>query len=1149
MANKTLLVGLGGTGCEIVSRVKKKIGVLNTDIQYVGFDTDGEWEGTDGINMVYTSKEMTVREYLKDIDNWQEWFPDDAMLKTRNMLKGAGQVRPLSRLAFAETMSSNRLGELDDAIRKLKLEAGNVKPNSFRVMIVSSFAGGTGSGMFIQMALFLREYIKKNYAGDILVRGMFALPDLFMSSNINSIQRRSMYANAYGALKELNAINQVCLSRDKKADSINLTIDKLFDSKRDRLKAEKKPFDFIFFVDNVNSKGTMMKSLEEYKNLLVNATYMQVYSPVTTIGDSREDNLILSVINKGGRPLYGGVGTAKIVYPYKDIVDYCAMRATVDSIGSLWRIIDDEFEKAKKDNRKQMKYDLNTPPLNRGKHYISTVKDKLENDVARIRFIRSAMEMYNSAGSEEDDEEQYGGDTIKIDRCEEYFDNMTQYITEKIGKSEELSNLSSQTGVELSMLKKKENTLGAVTNNETALKNYFNGVNDFITYNKNAAIQSVFSDDIETGDGIQNNWNIISLLRINNMTVHPLSVRMLLYTLRIKIEERLSEVRSSSSSYRKRIVEYFKKAYDIKETKSVTETAEERASESGFFKRRNFAAEYYNKSGKIKKVIESYSKDAFMHAVLEGVLGRLNGLISQYERLFDNLEVITDYLNGKISEIENNPDHISPTGECTYVCSDPEEKRALYDAICFDSHDDNENPINDAVLLTLYKNVFDEEELKEKKKEKKLTKKEIKENEEKVVTGMKTLFINSVLKKNREDIEAQCSDVLDISVFEALKKETEGDIDQIKSRFIQSTFSKGTPYLLHKTARPVVADNREAPPADCSFVLTFWGISPEVSNDIQNVIGTAGLSDFFKGFQQIANPEVVVSDHYSRHEISCYEALYCVELREIPKFLEVGDTFGVYYDNYREAVDEMVNNNLEALTPHLDKRWYQRSYLPMISDDKNIEDDKMTARALWLAMIYGGLPEMTDGKNRVFFASFIKKSQNSSVPEQVYGNCDILYKGKRIPVNNPYELYKALQINEIVTRRFIEVYTPAFEEDKNVTMGRVELKGPRARRLAAKLISADVKTGTASKSTVSERNALRLIYRFISHAKSDDYEIKTFIDALDELIAEFCEELAPEKQAELRSLIYDASGFAKNKSYRESVERYLDLDYWKAKED
>ena len=52
------------------------------------------------------------------MDNWQEWFPDDAMLKTRNMLKGAGQVRPLSRLAFAETMSSNRLGELDDAIRK-----------------------------------------------------------------------------------------------------------------------------------------------------------------------------------------------------------------------------------------------------------------------------------------------------------------------------------------------------------------------------------------------------------------------------------------------------------------------------------------------------------------------------------------------------------------------------------------------------------------------------------------------------------------------------------------------------------------------------------------------------------------------------------------------------------------------------------------------------------------------------------------------------------------------------------------------------------------------------------------------------------------------------------------------------------------------
>ena len=92
-------------------------------------------------------------------------------------------------------------------------------------------------------------------------------------------------------------------------------------------------------------------------------------------------------------------------------------------------------------------------------------------------------------------------------------------------------------------------------------------------------------------------------------------------------------------------------------------------------------------------------------------------------------------------------------------------------------------------------------------------------------------------------------------------------------------------------------------------------------------------------------------------------------LPEIPKFLEVGDGKGIYYENYSKCLEAVLEGVSDAVSPHLDIRWHKRSYLPMISPMKNREDDKRTARALWLAMIYGGLPEETVKGKKQLYAS------------------------------------------------------------------------------------------------------------------------------------------------------------------------------------
>lgn len=1118
MAVKTLLIGLGGTGCEIVSRVKKMINTKDPNVQFIGFDTDGKWENADGLPIIYTSRDMTVKQYLDDIDNWEEWFPDNSSLKQRTMVKGAGQIRNLSRLAFAETLSSGRIGKLEKAIRELQISRGDVRPSHFRIMIVSSFAGGTGSGMFIQMALFLREYIRKNYGGyggKVIIRGLFALPDLFMNINPSKDQRESMYANAYAALKELNAINQVCLSSDSSADDINIKIDKLFDSQRDRHKAESKPFDFIFFVDNINAHGKVLRTVEDYKQLLTTATYMQVYSPITESGDSREDNAILTLIAGDGKPLYGGVGASRIVYPYSDLVTYCGKKATIESITNSWTLIDREYKKAKSDNEKMMRNDHTVKPIDRKEHFITTVNSMLEEGNTTLSFITKAITDISEDGRQSD-------------RTDAYYEYVYNHVLNKIKGDEEIKTKANGAGVTEKQL--KGNMVASVTRCESALKDYLDTINSRIILLRNNIVQSIIPDDLSSAINLDSDWNIMKLVTNNGHIVHPLAMRMLLYKFRAKVAAEYERCSTASISSIKSINDYFKKAYDIVGTE-VVESATERANQNGIFQKSKFREEYMIKSAAQKVKLDKYRDAKAISLVFGDILKKLDALISEFERLFDSLDSIKNTLQNEVSSFEEV--QLTDTAATTiYLCSSPEEKKELYESLNFSCSDSNDNGVYDLIFYALYRSAHDLfDQSREKMKAISSEKGLISHRNKK----MSEIFNDSVVKRNIIDVENRCSDKLDLDIYQALIKYYDGDPEKIHG-VIESAYEKALPYLMYNSSRNIVSlssaeeDNED----NSAYTLTFWGIHPEVSAEISSYSGME-VKEFFAAGAEGITPEVVSDNEYSKYEISCYEALYGVTLAEIPKFAETGDSFGVFYENYANRINKVnKGNNKTALSPHLDIRWHRRNFLPMISSDKNHEDDLRAARSIWLALIYGGLPEETRNGKKVLYASFARISGKRALAEEVYPSRDILYGGKNIQITNVYELYKALQMDEITTMRFLEVFEKSFDEDKETGLENMEFVGPRARRFVKRLVSKDD----------ADRNALNMIARFVSHSKTTDYEKKLFVNALQLLIEEFCSELTEDRQAELRALIYKASRFGSNKANRAKLERYINFDYW-----
>lgn len=229
----TLLVGLGGTGKEVLLRLRRMIveryGSLD-DLPFLRFmhlDTDKnqtaaeQYDLRSGDDPLYRDIRFTNVEridlaifggtgkyvgHLNNYPNVKRWFPAGAKIaQLGDLHEGAGQVRMASRLGFFDASNhqkiANRLEqcrrELSDAsIMQQAARFGfTFEPKRMRVVVVASLAGGTGSGTFLDAGFLVKRYFKEAERLGILL-----LP-AFFAGYAGSDRIR---ANGYAALMELN---------------------------------------------------------------------------------------------------------------------------------------------------------------------------------------------------------------------------------------------------------------------------------------------------------------------------------------------------------------------------------------------------------------------------------------------------------------------------------------------------------------------------------------------------------------------------------------------------------------------------------------------------------------------------------------------------------------------------------------------------------------------------------------------------------------------------------------------------------------------------------------------------------------------------------------------------------------------------------
>lgn len=326
----TVVIGLGGTGYGAMLKLKKRFvdayGSVPPIIRFLSIDTtenaevnatpdapsaDGQLDHHEKYVLQVGSPANLVGGQNPHID---EWWPTE--IPTQAIIAGAGQVRARGRLAlFARSAEVfGRIQRAVDDVRNIRnqkqmySEQFQVSTRSgVEVHIVGSLAGGTGSGLFLDVAFMARDIIGGDETSNFTA--VLLLPRFFTRYAGVALVK----PNAYGALKEIEHLSTMkgSFQIDYGARRVDVT---------------RPPFDLIYLVDSLNEQGRVVSDPNDLLSLIADGLYVQIGSQIGTDSANAVDNIKTQIAVagrvKGRSPQYCSFGVASLTMPSFDALMY-----------------------------------------------------------------------------------------------------------------------------------------------------------------------------------------------------------------------------------------------------------------------------------------------------------------------------------------------------------------------------------------------------------------------------------------------------------------------------------------------------------------------------------------------------------------------------------------------------------------------------------------------------------------------------------------------------------------------------------------------------------------------------------------------------------------------------------------------------------
>jgi len=222
-----LIVGLGGTGIDALLRLKYQIGrrfklpdnpitkqkkQKPDNIEFLAIETnEHDRKRYKGIALdPHAEMVLLSNASIGSILNNRSTLPDyikqwlSPGLTITDGTKGASGNRQAGRLLLFEKINT-AIDAIDNKIRTLRAD----QENKLLVFILSGLSGGTGGGMFLDIAYIIRGLMEREYGSKgvdkVEIGGYLFTPDVNLSCNSMNVHTEEyIQRNGYAALKELD---------------------------------------------------------------------------------------------------------------------------------------------------------------------------------------------------------------------------------------------------------------------------------------------------------------------------------------------------------------------------------------------------------------------------------------------------------------------------------------------------------------------------------------------------------------------------------------------------------------------------------------------------------------------------------------------------------------------------------------------------------------------------------------------------------------------------------------------------------------------------------------------------------------------------------------------------------------------------------
>lgn len=929
MLAPTLLVGLGGIGSKIICNVAELANDKQREkLGFVVFDTDVNElraikEQNPFVKTVQTSTRLTVGEYLQMDNNARDtWFPTHTILNSKTLTEGAGQVRAVSRLALETAIRAGKMEPLHEAIQELyELEEGK-EEQSLRVIIVSSLAGGTGSGLLLPVALYIKNYLTTRFRqSSNITRGFFILPEVFYKVIPGAIEQNNLKSNAYAALRELDAFLMKGdeTLHEKYKNTVRLQFPRIGSDEYDEFNV--RPFDFCFLFDAQNSKGESLNSFKQYLQHAADCVFAQSIGPMNKRSNSSEDNTIRKLVAERGRNRYAGAGASILRYPFEDVRDYILLNWANQCISQEWLTYDKLYKELLKVNEDKRRAGVAVGDINRGYNYRTTVEtDEKENNPFARNIVRSCV-TYDDIGR-----------NMKAKKWEDYVEALIEKVKGDEG--------SGQDDIDSQKTEAREK-VAALTGGRESWDEFELAYDEILKYE--AKVKQRIEETAHTiaytmfksqSSGLLSKGNLNHRLETHMVDkegsyIHPNAIRYLLY----KILETLEEYNGDIIDQNRRDEDFF----NTFEKKNRANPDTEEIESFGAGKKLSF----FDKLGsslnadqeglkeeflKYISTIDRYRVNSVLAKVLQNAIKYVNSLSDSFEKFYDSFESKIALIEKRLAVISKKFSSAKGTA-VRYVCASDKCLKKMNEKMIYTG---GTVSIKGELSQEIYNRIKQYAALETKPSNN---------------SYFSEIFEEGILGFFRNELMQTYGGEVDIDVIDALEFEAKYDAGLIEDRDIQKYVEDAI-----KDTRELSNPFIEKPLGEETQPIYACAYSKDIHPDDESPRSKMLEKELING---------VKDEDMSKHMILFYQAFYGLRATDLSKFAppEKSPTSsgGVYYKAYFDLIKQIhpVPQQSRALSPHIDRWWHIPSKMTDLDEGNQILQEQRIDAAFFWSLVMG----------------------------------------------------------------------------------------------------------------------------------------------------------------------------------------------------